>query len=133
MNVFPIRSVRIGLFKYIHNLPPDTWFTNHSDRHRKDGAGAFWDSWDAAAKKDPKAADIVRRYYTRPEFEFFDLADDPMELHNLAEETAHQETIARCRSELAEWARSQGDALLPHRSPYPRAEPIPDLSDQRKK
>ena len=133
MNVFPIRSVRIGSFKYIHNLRPDAWFTNHSDRHRKDGAGAFWDSWDAAAKKDPKAADIVRRYYTRPEFEFFDRAADPMELHNLVEEPEHQETIVRFRSELAEWTRSQGDTLLPHREPYPRVEPIPNLIDPRKK
>ena len=133
MNVFPIRSVRIGSFKYIHNLRPDAWFTNHSDRHRKDGAGAFWDSWDAAAKKDPKAADIVHRYYTRPEFEFFDLAADPMELHNLVEEPEHQETIVRFRSELAEWTRSQGDTLLPHREPYPRAKPIPNLIDPRKK
>ncbi|MEM7015515.1 MAG: sulfatase, partial [Verrucomicrobiota bacterium] len=38
MNIFPIRSVRVGKFKYIHNLRPDAYHTNHSDRHRKDGA-----------------------------------------------------------------------------------------------
>ena len=54
MNIFPIRSVRIDNYKYIHNLRPDAWFTNHSDRHRKDGAGAFWDSWDAAARRGTK-------------------------------------------------------------------------------
>ncbi|MEM1294673.1 MAG: sulfatase, partial [Verrucomicrobiota bacterium] len=66
MNIFPIRSVRVGNLKYIHNLQPDAWFTNHSDRHRKDGAGAFWDSWDAAAESDPEAQAVLGAYYTRP-------------------------------------------------------------------
>ena len=51
MNIFPMRSVRTDKFKYIHNLRPDAYHTNHSDRLRKDGAGAYWDSWDQAAKK----------------------------------------------------------------------------------
>ena len=36
MNIFPIRSVRIGKYKYIHNLRADSYFTNHSDRLRKE-------------------------------------------------------------------------------------------------
>lgn len=41
MNIYPIRSVRIGKYKYIHNLRPDTYHTNHSDRLRSDGRGAY--------------------------------------------------------------------------------------------
>ena len=66
MNVFPIRSVRMGKYKYIHNLRPDAYHTNHSDRLRSDGRGAYWYSWYDAAKTDPKAAEIVKRYHTRP-------------------------------------------------------------------
>ena len=53
-NIYPIRSVRIDNFKYIRNLRPDARHTNHSDLDRKDGAGAYWDSWDAAAQSNPK-------------------------------------------------------------------------------
>lgn len=127
MNIFPIRSVRIGQYKYIHNLRPDAWFTNHSDRHRKDGAGAFWDSWDAAARNDKTAAEVVRRYYTRPEFEFFDLETDPLELNNLADNPEFASRIASMRSELEAWTKSQGDELEIHREPYLRSKPIPQF------
>ncbi|MDE0769011.1 MAG: sulfatase [Opitutaceae bacterium] len=127
MNIFPIRSVRIGKYKYIHNLRPDAYFTNHSDRLRKDGAGAYWDSWDQAAKSDPKATAIIRGYYTREEFELFDLEADPMENDNLAPNPEFRDVMNGLRRELAAWAESQGDDLEPHRDPYLVSEPIPDL------
>jgi hypothetical protein len=127
MNIFPIRSVRIGKYKYIHNLRPDAYFTNHSDRLRKDGAGAYWDSWDQAAKSDPKATAIIRGYYTREEFELFDLEADPMENDNLAPNPEFRDVMNGLRRELAAWAESQGDELEPHRDPYLVSEPIPDL------
>lgn len=125
MNIFPMRSLRIGKYKYIHNLCPDAYHTNHSDRLRKDGAGAYWDSWDEAAKKDSKAAEIVKRYYTRQEFEFFDLEKDPLELNNLAQNPEYNGQVKEMRAELAAWAKSQGDGLVPHREPYSVREPIP--------
>ena len=50
MNVFPIRSVRIGKFKYIHNLRPDAYHTNHSDRLRSESELAEIASSDGEAK-----------------------------------------------------------------------------------
>ncbi len=132
MNIFPMRSVRTGNYKYIHNLCPDAYHTNHSDRLRKDGAGAYWDSWDAAAKREPAAAGIVKRYYTREEFEFFDLEKDPHELNNLAGDPAMAGEVQRLRAELANWAESQGDDLRPHREPYPVSKPLPDLAAKGK-
>ena len=127
MNIFPIRSVRIGKYKYIENLRPDGYFTNHSDRLRKDGAGAFWDSWDEVAKLDPMAAAIIRNYYTRDPFELFDLEADPMEYDNLARNSEYRDVMAQMKKELTEWIESQGDELLPHKEPYLLTEPIPDL------
>lgn len=127
MNIFPIRSVRVGKYKYIENLRPDGYFTNHSDRLRKDGAGAFWDSWDEAAKSDPMAAAIIRNYYTRDAFELFDLEADPMEYDNLARNPEYRDVMIKLRKELAAWTESQGDELLPHKEPYLITEPIPDL------
>lgn len=131
MNAFPIRSVRIGHFKFIHNLCPDAYHTNHSDRDRKDGAGAYWDSWDAVAEKDPRAASLLRAYYTRPEFELFDLAEDPHELHNLAQQPGFAKKMDELQRELKAWTDSQGDDLLPHREPYPISKPLPDLRTSR--
>ncbi|MGY8771203.1 MAG: sulfatase family protein [Pirellulales bacterium] len=133
MNIFPIRSVRIDNFKYIHNLRPNAYHTNHSDRLRKDGAGAYWDSWDEAAKTDPKAAEIIKSYYTRPEFELFDLDKDYLELNNLAGNPKYQAKIEQLKAELKNWTTSQGDDLLPHREPYPKLKPLPNLKPQSKK
>jgi N-sulfoglucosamine sulfohydrolase len=131
MNIFPIRSVRIGKYKYIHNLRPDAWHTNHSDRHRKDGAGAYWDSWDEAAKSDQQAAAIIKRYYTRPEFEFFDLEKDPLELNNLANNPEYAEKMEELRDELSAWTTAQNDDLLPHTDPYLTSKPLPEFNAER--
>ena len=133
MNIFPIRGLRFENYKLIHNLRPDAWFTNHSDRHRKDGAGAFWDSWDEAAKRDPKAREVLDRYYTRPEWEFFDLNADPMELCNAIGRSRHKAAIEAMKRELAGWARIQGDDQQPHREPYLRSRPIPEVKPTPRK
>ena len=126
-NIYPIRSVREGNFKYIHNLCPDAWHSNRSDLLQKDGAGAYWASWYAAAEKDPETAAKVHAYHTRPEFELFDLDKDPLELNNLAYNPEYREKVDALRSALRKWTTSQGDDLKPHLDPYPLSEPLPDL------
>ena len=132
MNIFPIRSVRIGKYKLVHNLCPDAYHTNHSDLLRKDGAGAFWASWEAAAKSDPEAQKTIKQYYTRPEIEFFDLEKDPLELNNLAGNPEYAQMIKEFQGELAVWAKSQGDDLQPHREPYPTSKPVPVAPKKKK-
>jgi len=133
MNIFPIRSVRIGKFKYIHNLRPDAYHTNHSDIQRRDGAGLYWNSWDKAAQTDPKASAIIKKYYTRPEFELYDLDNDPLELNNLANNPEYNEKMAQLKVELSTWTTAQGDDLLPHRDPYLTSEPLPTKKRSSKK
>ena len=128
MNVFPIRSVRMGKYKYIHNLRPDAYHTNHSDRLRSDGRGAYWFSWYAAVETDPKAAAIVKRYHTRPEFELFDLNKDPNELNNLAGKPKYRDKLLELKEELQTWTTAQGDDLQPHQDPYPISAPIPEIT-----
>ncbi len=127
MNVFPIRSIRRGNLKYIVNLRPDAYHTNHSDRDRKDGAGAYWDSWDDAAKTDTEAAAKLHAYYTRPSEELFDVESDPHESHNLASNPVYASELANLRSQLSQWTTVQGDDLQPHREPYPNTEPLPKV------
>ncbi len=124
-NIFPIRSIRRDDWKLIFNLRPDAYHTNHSDLDRKDGAGAYWDSWDEAAKSDPIAAAKLKAYYTRPPMELFNLATDPHERHNLALDPEYQRQLAALKNELMEWTQTQGDDMQPHREPYLNTEPLP--------
>ena len=133
MNIYPIRSVRMGQYKYIHNLRPLAYHTNHSDRLRNDGRGAYWHSWYEAAKTDPKAAAIVKRYHVRPEFELFDVDNDPLELDNLAEKPAYKDKLAKLKAELKAWTTAQSDELKPHRDPYPVSSPVPEIERKPKK
>jgi len=134
MNVYPIRSVRTEDFKYIMNLRPDCYHSNHSDILRKDGAGAYWHSWDAAAKKDPGAAAIVKRYFVRPAEELYDLKKDPSEQDNLAQREEMQAKRKELRGMLIDWMKAQGDRKKLFRKPYPTSGPRPTkLMVQRKK
>ncbi len=125
MNVYPIRAVRIERFKYIRNLLPDCYHSNHSDILRKDGAGAFWDSWDVAAQSDPKAAAVIKKYYQRPAVEFFDLLNDPMEQNNLADAPEHQARRDQMAALLDAWMKEQGDTQEAFEKPYPLTGPTP--------
>ncbi len=125
-NVYPIRSIRTERFKYIKNLLPDCYHTNHSDLLRKDGAGAYWDSWDKAAQTDKIAAGIIKKYYQRPAEEFYDLDTDPDEQNNLINDPRFQKEIKKMKEMLAEWMFMQGDKETVFRTPYPLAEPKPD-------
>ena len=127
-NVYPIRSIRTKRYKYILNLLPDHLHTNHSDILRKDGAGAFWDSWDLAAKTDPDAAAIVQRYFQRPAEELFDLEADPLEQENLATQPEHRTRVRELRAKLERWMESQGDKRTVFSDPYPASGPRPDAA-----
>lgn len=127
-NVYPIRSIRTQRFKYILNLLPDHLHTNHSDILRKDGAGAFWDSWDRAAKSDPGAKAIVQRYFRRPAEELFDLEADPLEQENLANHPKHRAQARDLRARLERWMDTQGDKRTVFSDPYPASGPRPDAA-----
>lgn len=125
MNVYPIRSVRTRDFKYIRNLHPEFYHSNHSDILRKDGAGGYWDSWDELAKSSPAAAALEVKYYVRPAEEFYDLQADPGELHNLAGDPASKARMDKMSADLDAWMKSQGDEKTVFNKPYPTSGPRP--------
>lgn len=108
-NIYPTRSVREGDWKYIRNLHPEFAFTTHIDLPGDLGQRAYFKSWEARAKTDPAAAAIVKRYHARPAEELYDLATDPHEQRNLADNPAHQEKLKSLRSAVDVWMREQGD------------------------
>lgn len=133
MNLYPMRSVRTESFKYIRNLWPDCYHSNHSDIHRKDGAGAYWDSWEEAAKKDPAAAEIIKKYYSRAPEELYDLKNDPDEKVNLAADPKYRKVLAKMSKMLDSWMEGQGDSdpRLP-KNKYLLSGPTPYVFNQRK-
>lgn len=127
-NIYPMRSIRTENYKLIINIAPEAYHSNHSDIMRKPGAGQYWNSWNEAEQKDPRAAFIVNKYFSRPEKEFYDLRFDPDEQLNLIEEEAYQGIIAQLEKQLEEWMQAQGDEGRPHRAPYPLSGRRPDRS-----
>ncbi|MHA3772850.1 sulfatase family protein [Verrucomicrobiota bacterium sgz303538] len=108
-NVYPARSVRMGDWKYIRNLHPEFAFTSHIDLPVNLGQRAYFATWEEAAKTDPAAAAIVKRYHARPAEELYNLAADPNEQRNLADDPANEEKLKSLRSELDAWMKEQGD------------------------
>ena len=127
-NVYPIRSIRTKRHKYILNILPDHIHTNHSDILRKDGAGAYWDSWDKAAAANPESAAIVQKYFERPAQELYDIEADPLEQKNLAESPDSQNLLNELRTRLERWMEDQGDNRTVFRTPYPASGPRPDAA-----
>jgi N-sulfoglucosamine sulfohydrolase len=110
MNVYPMRAVRDGKWKYIRNLHPEFAYHSHIDLDTGRLAQRdFFASWQKAAATDPSAAAIVKRYHQRPAEELYDLITDPHEQQDLAALPQHAERLAAMRKALGEWMREQGD------------------------
>jgi len=127
-NVYPIRSVRTDHYKYIRNLHPEYQHTNHSDLYRKDGAGAYWNSWMEKAKTDSAAARLVRKYHVRPAEELYDLYQDPQEQVNQAANPKYAAQLKKMRAMEDAWMREQGDAQTVFNKPYLKKDPLPKVS-----
>ena len=124
-NVYPIRSVRTREWKFILNLHPEFQHHTHISRSAEPVNGrAYWDTWLAAAEKNPAATAIVKRYIERPAEELYDLKADPFELHNLAAEPAQAARLAALRSELRAWMKEQGDKETVFGKPLLLGEPV---------
>ena len=108
-NIYPMRAVREGNWKYIRNLHPEFAFTTHIDLPGDLGQRAYFSTWEAAAQTNALSAAIVQRYHARPAEELYNLATDPHEQHNLAADPAHAARLKKLRRELDDWLRSQSD------------------------
>lgn len=100
---YPIRSIRTRARKLILNL-------NHPARfHCVVQNTPYWAEWMERSRLDETARRITARYETRPAVEFYDLARDPFEQHNLAGRPECQSEIERLTARLRSWMGQQGD------------------------
>ncbi|WP_254083473.1 sulfatase family protein [Dawidia cretensis] len=104
---YPSRNICDGRYKLILNLTPERtyaikWYNNPGDL-------GVWKSWQEKASIDATAKTLVDRVTQRPAVEFYDTANDPYELHNIAGDPAQAEKIERYRGLLMEWMMQQKD------------------------
>ena len=104
---FPRRAIRDSRFKLIHNLLA----ASASPRPVIDGDRGYATSREARYEGTPirHAFDILAN---PPEFELYDLEEDPWEFRNLSEEPEHAETLNRLQTALEDWRRATDDPLL---------------------
>ena len=121
-NVYPIRALRTKEWKYILNLHPEYQFASHVNRAASGDGPNYFRSWEAAAKNDQRAAMIVDRYKHRPAEELYDLAADPHEQHNLANDPGHAKRLAEMRERVADWMKEQGDERKVYSEPLLRGQ-----------
>jgi len=104
---YPIRSIRTRDFKLIWNLQHEAPFMNVL---QTGDSGGYWKSWVAKAEAgDARAKRFVDGYRHRPQFELYDLRDDPHELNNLADAPAQADRKKDLHARLKQWMQQQGD------------------------
>tara|TARA_R110000850_G_scaffold48045_5_gene119586 strand:- start:114 stop:1544 length:1431 start_codon:yes stop_codon:yes gene_type:complete len=106
---YPIRSIRDGRFKYIHNLTPEA---TYGEKHimAEDSRLIWWPDLKAAeARGDAEAIDLLKRFHSRPEEELYLVDEDVYETENLALNPEYAEVKARLKAEMERWMDAQGD------------------------
>ena len=117
MNVYLSRSIRTDRYKLIWNPHPEFAFTTHIDLLLRATSGDYFKQWIERAKIDKHAAKVVSAHHGRPEYELFDLLDDPHEQHNLAG-SKHLEGIQKgLLARLKAWIKLQDDELTVFHEP----------------
>ena len=109
-NYYPQRSVRDRRYKLVHNLLP-----GEENPGQAFTVARFFGEGELAQALD-KADTSVRRAYALmakpPEFELYDLAQDPFEFRNLAGDPAHQAPLLDLQRVLLEWRERTSDPFL---------------------
>ncbi|MEO7317850.1 MAG: sulfatase [Chthoniobacteraceae bacterium] len=106
--VFRLRTVRDRRFRYMRNFTPERPFLQPNGYKEKQyPVWTLLPKLHAEGKLTPAQAALCAP--TMPPEELYDLETDPHEIHNLAAEPAHAETLARLRGVLEKWIEDTND------------------------
>lgn len=105
---YPMRVVRDSRYKLIWNIAHPLPYPFASD---------LWaaSSWQAQLKKGPDAPYgmmTVNRYVQRPEFELYDIQNDPWESTNLADSAGHQVILQQYQDKLKSVQKTMQDPWI---------------------
>lgn len=101
---YPMRMVRTTRYKLIHNLAHELTFPASRDL----GQSPTWRSVRVAGEKK-FGRRAIAAYLHRPEFELYDLEQDPDECVNLADDPARQPLLRELQAKLAAFRESTQD------------------------
>ncbi|MEM1137451.1 MAG: sulfatase [Bacteroidota bacterium] len=101
---YPMRSVVSGNFKLIWNIAHGLPYPHASDLY----ASA---TWQATLKSDDQlyAGRSVKDYTYRPQFELYNIKDDPYEIKNLINSVEHQETAKALMVKMKKYQQETND------------------------
>lgn len=115
---FVSRAATDGRYKLMWNQTPDSLFAVRTingfdygyvdkmkDRHDR----MMYLSWLEAAKSNPDAALAVQRFRKQPEFQLYDLSQDPWERNNLAGNPEYAAKLQELKASISVWMVAQGD------------------------
>ena len=102
-----MRTIRTRTHKYILNLAHPLPFPFASDLYGSK-------SWQGVLKRGDKMMGerAVSAYVQRPREELYDLAKDPHELKNLANDSASKDVLTDLRTRLKEWQQKTRDPWI---------------------
>ncbi len=103
---FPRRTVRSQRYQLIHNLL--------SPRPNPEDGSYECAAWDAVMKHDQgssQAKALFQRFAHPPEYELYDLQNDPHSFVNLADDPEHAETLEQLKQQIAQWQKRTGDRV----------------------
>lgn len=102
---YGIRSVRSRDYRLIWNLNWKNEFQNLVTEKQ-----AYYQTWKRKAEEgDSFAQQQTKLYQKRPQFELFDVSNDPFEMNNLADEESYAEIRKELKKQLEQWMAQQGD------------------------
>jgi N-sulfoglucosamine sulfohydrolase len=105
---YPMRVVRQRRYKLIWNIAHPLPYPFASDLW----AAPTWQTQYQQGMDTMYGKRTVGAYIQRPEFEFYDLENDPHESHNLAADPAHAETLAKLQTQLRQFQERTKDPWI---------------------
>lgn len=122
---YPVRAIRTKDYLFMINYEPDRWPTGGPEFVSSNRT--FHGDVDACPTKsfivDPDnqlkyATQYQLSFGKRPHEELYEIANDPYQIHNLAEDPAFQEIKAELRKKLEDHLRSTGDPRMEGNDPW---------------
>lgn len=118
---FATRAVTDGRYKLIWNLTSNNLYAvgvingfdyGHVDKMEDRHVRHMYLSWLAKAGYDKTANDLIQRFRKRPEFQLFDLDNDPEEMNNLATNPEFESIVYDLKNAIQLWMKNKGIVLL---------------------
>ena len=109
-NYYPQRAIRDKRYKLIRNLQPGQPNPGHTFTVNRFFGGSEFEA--ALERADSPVRDAYGRMAAPPEFELYDLENDPFEFRNLADAPEHRAALQDLKARLLQWRKDTDDPFL---------------------